>query len=109
MHSIYASIITPSNLHSAYCTPFSTPQYKQIKKVKEHHKKKRRELKKSGRKPKEPKTVGSAIPSQWPFKEELLKEMAWKRQQVLMAEKQKREERKRNREVSRQQQRSSAT
>jgi nuclear GTP-binding protein len=75
-------------------------QYKQIKKVKEHHKKKRKELKKSGRKPKEPKTVGSAIPSQWPFKEELLKEMAWKQQQVLMAEKQKREQRKRNRDVS---------
>lgn len=75
-------------------------QYKQIKKVKEHHRKQRRELKKSGRKPKELKTVGPEIPSQWPFKEELLKEMAWKRQQVLLADKAKREERKRNREVS---------
>lgn len=68
-----------------------------IKKVKEHHKKKRRELKKSGKKPKEPKDPG--IPSQWPFKEELLKEMAWKRQQILMQEKAKKEERKRAREV----------
>lgn len=68
-----------------------------IKKVKEHHRKKRRELKKSGKKPKEPKDPG--IPSQWPFKEELLKEMAWKRQQILMQEKAKKEERKRAREV----------
>ncbi|WIA32487.1 hypothetical protein OEZ86_003306 [Tetradesmus obliquus] len=73
-------------------------KYKQIKKVKEHHRKQRRELKKSGRKPKDLKTVGPEIPSQWPFKEELLKEMAWKRQQVLLADKAKREERKRNRE-----------
>ncbi|KAF6261306.1 hypothetical protein COO60DRAFT_1699870 [Scenedesmus sp. NREL 46B-D3] len=73
-------------------------KYKQIKKVKEHHRKQRKELKKSGRKPKELKTVGSSIPSQWPFKEELLKEMAWKRQRVLMAEKEKRDQRKRNRE-----------
>ena len=73
-------------------------KYKVIKKVKEHHKKKKRELKKSGKKPKEHKDPG--IPSQWPFKEELLKEMAWKRQQILMAEKQKKEERKRAREVS---------
>eukprot|EP00878_Enallax_costatus_P011530 GHUV01012036.1.p1 GENE.GHUV01012036.1~~GHUV01012036.1.p1 ORF type:complete len:347 (+),score=121.57 GHUV01012036.1:146-1186(+) len=71
-------------------------KYKVIKKVKEHHKKKRRELKKSGKKPKEPKDPG--IPSQWPFKEELLKEMAWKRQQILMQEKAKKEERKRARE-----------
>ncbi|WIA12353.1 hypothetical protein OEZ85_012403 [Tetradesmus obliquus] len=73
-------------------------KYKQIKKVKEHHRKQRRELKKSGRKPKDLKTVGPEIPSQWPFKEDLLKEMAWKRQQVLLADKAKREERKRNRE-----------
>jgi hypothetical protein len=72
-------------------------KYKIIKKVKDHHKKKRKELKKSGKKPKEPKDPG--IPSAWPFKEELLKEMAWKRQQILMSEKQKREERKRAREV----------
>lgn len=68
-----------------------------IKKVKEHHRKKRRELKKSGNKPKEPKDPG--IPSQWPFKEELLKELAWKRQQILMQEKAKKEDRKRAREV----------
>jgi nuclear GTP-binding protein len=71
-----------------------------IKKVREHHKKKRREERKAaaaGKKPKAPKDPG--IPSQWPFKEELLKEMAWKRQQILLAEKAKKEERKRAREV----------
>eukprot|EP00879_Flechtneria_rotunda_P015386 GHRR01016085.1.p1 GENE.GHRR01016085.1~~GHRR01016085.1.p1 ORF type:complete len:427 (+),score=152.48 GHRR01016085.1:171-1451(+) len=71
-------------------------KYKVIKKVREHHKKKRKELRKSGKKPKEPKDPG--IPSQWPFKEELLKELAWKRQQILIQEKQKKEERKRVRE-----------
>ena len=72
-------------------------KYKIIKKVKEHHKKKEKELKKSGKKRKEPKDPG--IPAQWPFKEELIKELAWKRQQILMQEKQKREDRKRARTV----------
>jgi nuclear GTP-binding protein len=72
-------------------------KYKIVKKVKEHHRKKKKELKKSGKKPKEPKDPG--IPSQWPFKEELIKEFAWKRQQILMQEKQKKEDRKRARAV----------
>jgi hypothetical protein len=72
-------------------------KYKIQKKVKEHHRKKRKEMKKLGIKPKEPKDPG--IPAQWPFREELVKEFAWKRQQILMQEKEKREERKRAREV----------
>ena len=51
-------------------------KYKLIKKVKEHHKKKRREesrKKRSGVKAKERKDPG--IPAQWPYKEELLKEI----------------------------------
>jgi nuclear GTP-binding protein len=71
-------------------------KYKIIKKVKEHHKKKRKELKKSGNAAKAPKDPG--IPSQWPFKEELIKELAWKRQQILMDEKKKKDDRKRARD-----------
>ena len=51
-------------------------KYKLIKKVKEHHKKKRREesrKKRLGVKAKERKDPG--IPAQWPYKEELLKEI----------------------------------
>lgn len=70
-----------------------------IKKVKEHHKKKKKELKKLGKKA--PKLKDPGIPSQWPFKEELIKEFAWKKQQILMQEKEKRDERKRAREVRR--------
>ncbi len=64
----------------------------------EHHKKKRREERKTGKKPKGPKDPG--LPQQWPFKEELVKEFAWKRQQILESEKAKKQERKRAREVS---------
>ena len=51
-------------------------KYKLIKKVKEHHKKKRREenrKKRLGIKPKAPKDPG--IPAQWPYKDELMKEI----------------------------------
>jgi len=67
-------------------------KYKIIKKVKEHHKKKKKELKKKGIKPKGPKDPG--LPAQWPFKDELIKEFAWKRAQILADEKRKKEERK---------------
>jgi hypothetical protein len=73
----------------------SNPQV--IKKVKEHHRKKKKELKKLGNKA--PKVKDPGIPAQWPFKEELIKELAWKRQQILLQEKEKKEERKRAREV----------
>lgn len=72
-------------------------KYKVIKKVREHHRKKRKELRKSGKADKPPKDPG--LPSQWPFREELIKEFAWQRQQILMDEKQKRDDRKRAREV----------
>lgn len=62
-----------------------------IKKVREHHRKKRKELKKLGKHA--PKEKDPGIPSQWPFKEELVKELAWKRQQILMEERLKKEER----------------
>ncbi len=69
-------------------------KYKVIKKVKELHKKKAKELRqqaKSGRKPKAPKDPG--IPSQWPFKQELVKELEWQKQRILATEKQKKAER----------------
>ncbi len=72
-------------------------KYKVIRKVKEHQRKKRKELKKSGVKPKSPKDPG--LPSQWPFKEELIKEFAFKRAQILAAEKRKKEEKKARRLV----------
>ncbi len=72
-------------------------KYKVIRKVKEHHRKKRKELKKSGAKPKAPKDPG--LPSQWPFKEDLVKEFAFKRAQILADEKRKKEEKKARRLV----------
>lgn len=72
-------------------------KYKIIKKVKEHHKKKKKELKKKGLT--EPKRKDPGLPSQWPFKEELIKEFAWKRAQILADEKRKKEERKARRQV----------
>ena len=72
---------------------FSHSQVK--KKIKEHHKKKRREInanKKKGIKEKGPKDPG--LPSQWPFKDELIKEFAFKRAQILASEKLKKEQRK---------------
>lgn len=66
-------------------------KYKVIKKVKEHHKKKAKLLKKSGRKVKAPKDPG--IPSQWPFKQELVKEIEWEKQRQMDEKKRKKEER----------------
>ncbi|KAK9814574.1 hypothetical protein WJX72_008095 [[Myrmecia] bisecta] len=67
-------------------------KYKVIKKVKEHHRKKAKELRKSGKKPKAPKDPG--VPSQWPFKAELMKELEWEKQRILAKEKQKKEQKK---------------
>lgn len=74
-------------------------KYKIVKKVKEHHKKKAKEDKKAGRKQKAPKDPG--IPSAWPFKADLLKELDWEKQRAVAVDKQRKEERKRAR-VSRQ-------
>ena len=77
-------------------------KYKVLRKVREHHRKKRREERrkhKGGGRPAQQRTKDPGIPSQWPFKEQLIKEFAWKRQQILLAESQRREERKRKREV----------
>jgi len=52
-------------------------KYKVIRKVKEHHKKKRKEesrLKKLGIKPKKPKEIGG-VPANYPYRDELIKEM----------------------------------
>jgi nuclear GTP-binding protein len=66
-------------------------KYKVIRKVKEHHKKKAKLDKKLGRKPKAPKDPG--IPSQWPFRDDLLKELEWEKQRALAEQKRKKEER----------------
>ena len=66
-------------------------KYKVLKKVAEHHRKKRKELRKSGRKPKAPKDPG--IPSQWPFKTELVKELEWEKQRAKAEQQRKRDER----------------
>ncbi|KAK9837475.1 hypothetical protein WJX81_005030 [Elliptochloris bilobata] len=75
-------------------------KYKVIRKVKEHHKKKAKELRKqvkAGKKPKPAKDPG--IPSQWPFKAELVKELEWQKQNILAKEKQKRDKRRAAREA----------
>lgn len=56
-------------------------KYKVIRKVKEHHRKKRKEAKKLGIKKKEPKDPG--IPNSWPFKEELIEQLTAQRQRQL--------------------------
>ena len=48
-------------------------KYKVLKKVKEHHRKKRKEAKKNGTLNKGPKDPG--IPNNWPFKEELIQQL----------------------------------
>ena len=62
-----------------------------IKKVKEHHKKKAKLDKKLGRKAKKEKHTG--IPGQWPFKQDLLKELEWEKQRAAAEQKRKKEER----------------
>ena len=62
-----------------------------IKKVKEHHKKKAKLDKKLGRKAKKEKDPG--IPGQWPFKQDLLKELEWEKQRAAAEQKRKKEER----------------
>ena len=72
-------------------------KYKVIKKVKEAKRKERKKAKKLGIKPKGPKDPG--LPSAWPFKEELIKEFAFKQAQILAEEKRKKEEKKARRQV----------
>ena len=81
-------------------------KYKLIKKVKEHHRKKRKEERRKqslGIKPKAPKDPG--IPGQWPFKEELMKEIEFgaekKRKEEEAAAEAKRERRADNKKRSR--------
>ncbi|MEW5304726.1 MAG: hypothetical protein WDW36_007318 [Sanguina aurantia] len=65
-------------------------KYKVIKKVQEHLKKKR----KAARGTKAPKIKDPGLPSQWPFKEDLVKEFAFKRAQIMAEEQRKKDERK---------------
>lgn len=67
-------------------------KHKVIRKVKEHHRKKTKEAKKHGNKPKKVKDPG--IPAQWPFKQELIKEMEWQKQRILHQEQQKKDAKK---------------
>ncbi len=73
-------------------------KYKVIRKVKEHQQKKKKEMRKLGIKPKAPKDPG--LPSQWPFREELIKEFQFKKDLILADEQRRKEERKRSRQVS---------
>jgi hypothetical protein len=58
-------------------------KYKILKKVREHTRKKAKDDKKRGGKAKGPKDPG--IPNSWPFKEQLVKEMEFEREQVEAA------------------------
>ena len=59
--------------------------------MKEHHRKKRKEAKKLGIKPKEPKDPG--IPKQWPFKEELIAQLMAQKERALLKERMLRDQR----------------
>lgn len=71
-------------------------KYKIIRKVKEHHRKIRKEERKAAKNGTKKKKVvkDPGLPSQWPYKEELVKEFAFLRAKALADEKQKKEERK---------------
>jgi nuclear GTP-binding protein len=58
-------------------------KYKVLKKVKEHHRKKAKELRKKGGRVKPPKDPG--IPNAWPFKEQLVKELQFERERAEAA------------------------
>ncbi|PNH08262.1 Guanine nucleotide-binding protein-like 3 [Tetrabaena socialis] len=74
-------------------------KYKVIRKIKEHHKKIRKDEKKSAKSGKKKKPVKDpGLPSQWPFKEELVKEFAFLRAKAQADEKRKKEERKLSRQ-----------
>lgn len=60
-------------------------KYKVIKKVKEHHRKKRKEAKKNGTLHKAPKDPG--IPNNWPFKEELIQQLKASKERAVAREK----------------------
>jgi len=60
-------------------------KYKQLRKVKEHHRKKRKEARKSGTANKEPKDPG--IPNNWPFKQELVQQLKAQKERAITREK----------------------
>ena len=64
-------------------------KYKILKKVREHNRKKAKDLKKRGGKAKVPKDPG--IPNAWPFKEQLVKELEFEREQAEAAKAARRE------------------
>lgn len=64
-------------------------KYKVVKKVKEHHKKLRKQAKKNGTLRKEPKDPG--IPNAWPFKEELLQGLQASKERAKLRMKEMRE------------------
>jgi hypothetical protein len=64
-------------------------KYKILKKVREHNRKKAKDLKKRGGKAKAPKDPG--IPNAWPFKEQLVKELEFEREQAEAAKAARRE------------------
>ncbi len=58
-------------------------KYKVLKKIKEHHRKKAKELRKKGGRVKPPKDPG--IPNAWPFKDQLVKELEFERERAEAA------------------------
>ena len=58
-------------------------KYKVLKKVKEHHRKKAKELRKKGGRVKPVKDPG--IPNAWPFKEQLVKELEFEKERAEQA------------------------
>ena len=66
-------------------------KYKVLKKVKEHHRKKRKADRKAGIKPKDAKDPG--IPNAWPFKEELIAGLTAQKERADAKEKMLREQR----------------
>ena len=74
-------------------------KYKVLKKVKEHHRKKRKADRKAGIKPKDAKDPG--IPNAWPFKEELIAGLTAQKERADAKDKMLREQRWAARQVSR--------
>ena len=81
---------------SPRCRQTLKQKYKVLRKVKEHHRKKRRADKKLGIKPKEPMDPG--IPNAWPFKEELIAQLKAQKERAVAKEQMLREQRKAQRQ-----------
>ena len=81
-------VFLTSNKFADTCMMFTSPLQ-----VKEHHRKQSKAQRKVGGAKKKVAPKDPGIPAQWPFKEELLKELAWEKQRMQADDKARKEAR----------------